>query len=100
MKYNYLNNSPLDEAKKIYFEHLKEVGFGAKSETVSVSDACGRIIKSAAYAHICSPHYNASATDGIALKAEITFSASENTPVVLSQGEYNKSTRVAIALQK
>ena len=88
MKYNYLNNLPLDEAKKIYFEHLKEAGFVSKSEIISVSDACGRIIKNAAYAHICSPHYNASAMDGIALKAEITFSASESTPVVLNAGDY------------
>lgn len=88
MKYNYLNNLPLDEAKSIYFKHLKDVGFCSKSEKISVSDACGRIIKNAAYAHICSPHYNASAMDGVAVKAEITFSASESTPVTLTADDY------------
>lgn len=88
MKYNYLNNLPLDEAKSKYYKHLKEVGFIGKTETVPVTDACGRTIKNAAYAHICSPHYNASAMDGVAVKAEITFTASERTPVTLTPADY------------
>lgn len=88
MKYNYLNNLPLDEAKSKYYSHLLEVGFRGKTETVSVTDACGRVIKDAAYAHICSPHYNASAMDGVAVKAEITFTASERAPVTLTPADY------------
>lgn len=88
MKHNYLNNVPLDEAKSKYIEHLKSVGFSGKTETISVTDACGRIIKNAAYAHICSPHYNASAMDGVAVKSEITFTASEKTPVTLTPADY------------
>ena len=88
MKHNYLNNLPLDEAKKLYFGHLEKVGFKAKTETVRVTDACGRIIKNAAYAHICSPHYNASAMDGVAVKASDTFEASERTPVTLTPDKY------------
>ena len=88
MKYNYLNNLPLDEAKEKYIEHLKSVGFKGKTEVVAVTDACGRIIKDAAYAHICSPHYNASAMDGVAVKSEITFTASERTPVTLTPDNY------------
>ena len=88
MKHNYLNNVPLDEAKSKYIEHLKSVGFTGKTETVPVTDACGRIIKNAAYAYICSPHYNASAMDGVAVKSEITFSASEKTPVTLTPADY------------
>ncbi|MDO4846652.1 MAG: molybdopterin biosynthesis protein [Clostridiaceae bacterium] len=88
MKHNYLNNLPLDEAKKVYFDHLEEVGFKAETETVRVTDACGRIIKNAAYAHICSPHYNASAMDGVAVKASDTFEASERTPVTLTPDKY------------
>lgn len=88
MKHNYLNNVPLDEAKSKLMEHLKAVGFSGKTETVRVTDACGRIIKNAAYAHICSPHYNASAMDGVAVKSEITFTASEKTPVTLTPADY------------
>lgn len=87
-KYNYLNNLPLDEAKNKYYAHLKTVGFKCKTETVLVTDACGRVIKNAAYARICSPHYNASAMDGVAVKAEITFAASERTPVTLTPADY------------
>ena len=88
MKYNYLNNLPLDEAKNKYYAHLKKVGFCSKTETLPVTEACGRVIKNAAYAHICSPHYNASAMDGIAVRAEATFSASEYTPVTLTPSDY------------
>lgn len=88
MKYNYLNNLPLNEAKSKYYAHLKDVGFSCQTETVPVTDACGRVIKEAAYARICSPHYNASAMDGVAVKAEKTFTASERTPVTLTPDDY------------
>lgn len=88
MKYNYLNNMPIDEAKNKFREHLKEVGFAPKYETISVADACVRVVKDAVYAHICSPHYNASAMDGVAVKSEITFNASERTPVTLTPSDY------------
>ena len=88
MKYNYLNNLPLDEAKTKYYSHLKKAGFSGKTEAVPVTEACGRVIKNAAYARICSPHYNASAMDGVAVKAAITFTASESTPVTLTPADY------------
>ncbi|MBR4726465.1 MAG: molybdopterin biosynthesis protein [Clostridia bacterium] len=88
MKHQYLNNLPLDEAIRRYETHLKAVGFAGTAETVRVTDACGRILKAAAYAQICAPHYNASAMDGVAVKAERTFGASERTPVTLSPSDY------------
>ena len=88
MKYNYLNNLPLDEAKSKYIEHLKEVGFRGQNEKVPVTDACGRLTVNAAYARICSPHYNASAMDGVAVDAAKTFTASERTPVTLTPDDY------------
>ena len=77
MKQNYLNNLPLDEAKRLYLAHLRDAGFGAQTETAASADACGRVLCRAVYAKICSPHYNASAMDGIAVKASDTFGASE-----------------------
>ncbi len=88
MKYNYLNNLPLDEAKQKLYDHLAAVGFRGKTETVPVTDACGRVIKNAAYARICSPHYNACAMDGAAVKAKTTFAASDRTPVTLTEADY------------
>lgn len=88
MKHNYLDNIPLEEAKKRFFE-LVDSGYSAlKSERVETRLACSRVTKNAVYAKICSPHYNASAMDGVALKAKDTYGASENNPVVLKKSQY------------
>ena len=88
MKQNYLNNLPLNEAKKLYADHLRAAGFGARTETVPSAEGCGRVLHSAVYAKICSPHYNASAMDGVAVKASDTFGASEHTPLTLTPDRY------------
>ncbi len=88
MKHNYLENLPLAEAKAAYLSHLERAGFGNASEAVPVREACGRRLKHAVYARICSPHYNASAMDGAAVMAEKTFGASENAPIVLQKEDY------------
>ena len=88
MKQNYLNNLPLDEAKKRFFDHLQAAGFGMRTESVPSAEACGRVLHSAVYAKICSPHYNASAMDGIAVRAADTFGASERTPLTLTPQMY------------
>ncbi len=89
MKRNYLNNLPLEEAKRLFFDHLKAVGFGAQTESVASADACGRVLQNAVYAKICSPHYNASAMDGVAVKASDTFGASEHSPLTLTRERYS-----------
>ena len=88
MKHNYLNNLPLDEAKYIFSEHLRTVGYAAPTETIRTADANGRILAHAVYAKICSPHYNASAMDGVAVRAEDTFTASEHDPLTLTREMY------------
>ena len=88
MKHTYLNNLPLNEAKAVYAAHLQGVGYSAPTETVRTADANGRILSHAVYAKICSPHYNASAMDGIAVRAEDTFSASEHDPLTLTREMY------------
>ena len=88
MKHNYLNNLPLDEAIALYAAHLQTAGFSAEPETVRTADANGRILAHAVYAKICSPHYNASAMDGIAVRAADTFTASEHDPLTLTRGTF------------
>lgn len=88
MPFQYLTNIPLEEAREGYRSRLLARGFAADAETVSVSDACGRITARAVYAAICAPHYPASAMDGIALAASRTFGASETTPVTLTPGQF------------
>lgn len=54
-----------------------------RSELVPTSRAVGRILDRPAYASLSSPHYNAAAMDGIAVRCEDTYTASETTPVTL-----------------
>jgi len=88
MAFQYLTNVPLDEARREYRELLRTRGFHADAERIPVPEACGRVSAGAVYARICAPHYPASAMDGIALAAEITFGASETTPVTLRPGDF------------
>lgn len=85
MAFQYLTNIPLEEAQRQYREKLHENGFHAPFETVRTQDACGRVTARPVYAKICAPHYPASAMDGVALSASLTFGASETTPVTLTQ---------------
>ncbi len=89
MKHNYLQNVPLEEAKEKFFSLCLEDISNLKSEKVLSSESCGRVLSEAVYAKICSPHYNASAMDGIAVKAKDTYGASENTPIILSEDMYS-----------
>lgn len=88
MKHNYLNNMPLSQAKAVYFNLLESSGCKLKTQTVAVADAVSRVTAKAVYAEICSPHYNASAMDGIALRAVDTYGCSESNPVMLTADKY------------
>ena len=88
MAFQYLNNVPLEKAKSDYIEFLRERGMKPQIEEISVSRACGRITAAPVYAKICSPHYHASAMDGIAIEARLSFGAGETTAVTLRESEY------------
>lgn len=88
MSFAYLTNTPLDEARANYINKLRENGLGPTPETVRAEDAAGRVTFRAAYARICAPHYHACAMDGAALRASLSFGATETTPVTLEEGEY------------
>lgn len=88
MAFQYLTNTPIEQASKDYLEMLLSEGFNAGSETIPVSDACGRTTAGPVYATICAPHYPASAMDGIALDAKLTYGAGETTPVTLTSDKF------------
>lgn len=88
MAFQFLQNMPLDEAKALYLNTLLDHGFAPREETIPVADALGRVTSRAVYAHICAPHYHASAMDGIAVNAADTFGATETTPVVLKPDQF------------
>ncbi|MCR4429685.1 MAG: molybdopterin biosynthesis protein [Tepidanaerobacteraceae bacterium] len=88
----YLDNMPLDEAKKIFFETLQSAGAltPRSPETIDVRRALGRITAEPVFAKISSPHYHAAAMDGIAIAAKHTFGADEKNPVRLKEGIHFK----------
>ena len=88
MAFQYLTNVPLEQAREEYLQLLIQNGMQSKSESIPVFESCGRITSEAVYAHICAPHYHASAMDGIAVKASETFGATETTPVRLTPDQY------------
>ena len=88
MGFEYLTNIPLAKAREDYITLLENNGYGPKTEAIPVWDACGRVTAHAVYAHICAPHYAASAMDGVAVRAKDTFGATETTPVTLNAAQY------------
>ena len=88
MGFEYLTNVPLEQARKDYIQLLQSHGFGPKTEVIPVFESCGRVTARAVYAHICAPHYAASAMDGVAVNARDTFGATETTPVTLQPEQY------------
>ena len=88
MAFQYLTNVSLEQAKNEYLELLIKNGMGGVPGKISVQEACGRTTAGAVYAHICAPHYHASAMDGIAVNAASTFGATQTTPVTLAADQY------------
>ena len=88
MGFEYLTNVSLAKAKEDYVILLVKNGFAAKTETIPVFEACGRVTAKAVYASICAPHYAASAMDGVAVRAKDTFGATETTPINLTTAQY------------
>ncbi len=68
----------LTEAREIMFNAFPP-GESA-TETISVPDAVGRVLAEAVFARLSSPAFHTAAMDGLAVKAENTFGATETRP--------------------
>lgn len=88
MGFEYLTNVPLEQARREYLELLEHQGFEPQTQVIPVYESCGRVTAEAVYAHICAPHYTASAMDGVAVCARDTFGATETTPVTLPPEQF------------
>ncbi len=79
----YLEDIPLDEAKTAFADALKAAGLWdtLPSELIPVAEAHGRVTAEPVWAKISSPHYNASAMDGFALRSRDTAGATETIPL-------------------
>ena len=71
----YLKKTPLNEARELFLSTVDPHLLGA--EEIAVEDALDRITAEPIFARISSPHYHASAMDGICVRAEDTFDATE-----------------------
>ncbi len=84
----YLRDVPLDEARRAFEAALDEAGWSPPlpGETVPVGEALHRVTAAPVWARESSPHYYASAMDGIAVCAADTIGASESSPLRLKVG--------------
>ncbi len=82
----YLKMKTLQEAREIIDEKFS-VEDSLAAETVPVPQAVGRVLAEPVYAKISAPHFNAAAMDGLAVKAESTFGASEAVTKELAIGQ-------------
>lgn len=84
----YIENKPVEEAMAIFMNGLEKCGwFQLEKEEIDVLDSQGRVTATPVLARRSSPHYIASAMDGIAVKAESTYGATEQKPIDLKINE-------------
>jgi putative molybdopterin biosynthesis protein len=80
----YLKKKTLKEAKAVAAEVAKMIHLEA--ETIPVIHALGRVTAEPLFAKVSSPPFHCAAMDGIAVKAETTYGASEEAPRSLQIG--------------
>ena len=85
----YLQDLPLDEAMQRFDQALCKFGKGLTtgSETVTLAEAAGRVTAEPIWALRSSPHYDAAAMDGVAVRSSETVGATETSPLRLRVGE-------------
>jgi putative molybdopterin biosynthesis protein len=78
----YLQKTPLREARDRFLSYFGPSALA--TETIAVDKALDRVTAGAVFAKISSPHYHGSAMDGICVRAQDTFGATEFKPKKLS----------------
>jgi putative molybdopterin biosynthesis protein len=71
----YLKKTPLTEARELFLSTVDPVRLA--TQEIAIDEALDRITAEPVFAKISSPHYHASAMDGICVRAEDTFGATE-----------------------
>lgn len=82
----YLSDIPLRDAQQRFQDALTAAGLWGVlgTETIPLNEyAVGRVLADPIWAKVSSPHYHAAAMDGFAVRAESTFGALPNAPVLL-----------------
>ena len=82
----YLKMKDPQEAREVFFKTFSPEPI-QDGEEISVHESCGRITKEPIFAKISSPPYHSAAMDGIAVRAEDTYGATERNPKRLKIGQ-------------
>jgi putative molybdopterin biosynthesis protein len=77
----YLNMQPLNEAGKLFSARFS--GILTDKETIASRQAAGRVTAGPVTARLSAPSFHAAAMDGLAVRAEDTFGAADDTPITL-----------------
>ena len=86
-RHTYLTMKTPDEARELWFSRVDELGMELGEETVPLSSALHRVISRPVEALRSSPAFHGAAMDGVAVKAEDTFTASPRRPLRLEIGK-------------
>ncbi len=85
-----MQDVPLEDAVRRWFEALDGAGalapLAAESIPLHAPDVVGRVTAGPVWAAVSSPHYDAAAMDGIAVRAADTVGATETAPRALAVG--------------
>ncbi len=81
----YLAMKGLEEAREIFFKKFGPE-LRTEPEEVLVEDSLDRVTAEPIFARYSSPPYHSAAMDGVAVKAEKTYGATDRNPVVLELG--------------
>jgi len=87
MRRRYLRKKSLKEALELFLGS-PELDKLTESELIPTPDSLGRVTSEPVFAETSSPHYHCSAMDGIAVRAEETFGASDKEPIQLSKKQF------------
>lgn len=84
----YLQTIDLKEVNPLLKKMFESFNVEINHEVIKTYDALNRITYEAVYADVSSPFYSASAMDGIALNAALTYQASESNPVTIKKEDF------------
>lgn len=89
----YLKMKTLAEARKILLDSFTLTNV-LQTEVLSVSEAVGRVLAEPVFAAVSSPNFHAAAMDGIAVRADVTFGASQTAPkeLIINQNAFYVNT--------
>ena len=82
----YLEKQPWEEALEHFLKSFEEM-YPLSGEKIHVEESLGRVTAEDVSAKISTPHYNASAMDGVAVKSRNTVGADLSSPKRLRIGE-------------